>query len=139
MQGTQSVTIDHNTVAGRVSSVMLLDTVGAFRHEGFVFTNNLAPHGVYGVFGNGGASGTAALEQFCRRWSFAGNLIAGADADRYPAGNFYPPAFGPDFFADAARGDYRVRQTRFKGRGTDGKDPGCDFERLAAATAWFGG
>lgn len=137
LNGTESVTIDHNTVAGRVSSLLLLDVVGAFRHDGLAFTNNLAPHGDYGVFANGGALGTAALEKFCRRWNFAGNVIAGADANRYPTGNLYPAAFGADFFADAARGNYRVRQTRFKGRATDGRDPGCDFDRLDAALAWY--
>jgi parallel beta helix pectate lyase-like protein len=137
LNGTESVQIDHNTVAGRVSTVLMLDAVGGFRHEGFAFTNNLAPHGDYGIFGNGGTLGIAALEQFCRRWSFAGNVIAGADANRYPSGNLYPTTFGPDLFADAARGDYRIRHTRFKGRATDGKDPGCDFERLGAATAWY--
>jgi len=139
LNGTENVRIEHNTVAGRVASLLLLDAVGAFRHEGFAFVNNLGPHGTYGVFANGGAQGTAALEQFCRRWEFAGNVVAGADANRYPARNLYPPAFGPEFFADAARGNYRVRDPRFKGRGTDGRDPGCDFDGLEAATAWFGG
>jgi hypothetical protein len=139
LNGTENVRIDHNTVAGRVSSLLLLDAVGAFRHDGLAFTNNLGPHGSYGVFANGGAQGTAALEQFARRWSFAGNVIAGADANRYPARNFYPTAFGPEFFADSARGNYRFRDPRFKGGGTDGRDPGCDFDVLGAATAWFGG
>lgn len=137
LQGTESVTIDHNTVVGRVSSLLFIDVMGGFRHEGFAFTNNLGPHGDYGIFANGGALGTAALEQFCRRWSFAGNVIAGADANRYPSNNLYPATFGPDFFAGAARGDYRVRHPRVKGRATDGRDPGCDFERLGAATAWY--
>jgi hypothetical protein len=139
LNGTESVRIEHNSVAGRVMSLLLLDAVGGFRHDGLVFANNLGPHGSYGVFANGGAQGTAALEQFARRWSFAGNVIAGADANRYPARNLYPTAFGPQFFADAARGNYRVRDPRFKGRGTDGRDPGCDFEALEAAVAWFGG
>jgi hypothetical protein len=139
LNGTESVRFDHNTVRGRVSSLLLLDAVGAFRHEGLAFTNNLGPHGTYGVFANGGAQGTAALEQFARRWSFAGNVIAGADAGRYPARNLYPLAFRPESFADAARGNYRVRDPRFKGRGTDGRDPGCDFDGLEAALAWFKG
>lgn len=139
LNGTEGVTFDHNTVAGRVTMVLLLDAVGAFKHVGFAFTNNVAAHGDYGVFGNGGTLGTAALEQFCRRWHFAGNVLAGADAARYPPGNLYPPAFDPKFFADAARGDYRINHPRFKGRATDGKDPGCDFDRLEAALAWHTG
>jgi hypothetical protein len=136
LNGTEAVTIDHNTVAGRVSSVLLLDAAGQFRHEEFSFTNNLAPHGAYGVFGAEGALGTAAFEKFCRRWRFAGNLLAGADPNTYPPGNLYPPAFDPNFFADAARGNYRVTHPRFKGRAADGRDPGCDFDALEAALSW---
>jgi hypothetical protein len=137
LNGTDSVTIDHNTVRGPVRAVLILEALPGQAHTGLAFTNNLTAHGDYGVFASGGAMGTAALEQFCRRWKFAGNVIAGADANRYPAGNLYPTAFGPDFFADEARGNYRVRHPRFKGRATDGKDPGCDFDRLDAAIAWY--
>ena len=136
LNGSEALSFDHNTVRGRVKMALLLDSVGAFRHEGLAFTNNLLPHGEYGVFGNGGTFGTAALEQFARRWSFAGNVLAGADTNLYPSRNLYPPAFGPDFFADEARGNYRVKHPRFKGRATDGKDPGCDFDQLEAALAW---
>jgi hypothetical protein len=137
LNGTESVTIEHNTVQGRVRAALILEALPGQAHAGLAFNNNLTAHGDYGVFASGGALGGAALEQFSRRWSFAGNVIAGADAGRYPPGNLYPAAFGPDFFADAARGNYRVRDPRFKGRATDGKDPGCDFERLDAALAWY--
>jgi hypothetical protein len=137
LNGTESVTIDHNTVRGRISAALILEALPGQTHAGLAFTNNLTAHGDYGVFASGGAVGTAALEQFSRRWRFAGNVIAGADARRYPTGNLYPTAFGPDFFADAARGNYRVRDPRSKGRATDGRDPGCDFERLEAAVAWY--
>lgn len=137
LNGTESVTIDHNTVRGQVRAALILEALPGQTHTGLAFTNNLTAHGDYGVFASGGALGTAALEQFSRRWKFAGNVVAGADANRYPTGNLYPTAFGPDFFADAARGNYRVRDPRFKGRAADGKDPGCDFERLEAAVAWY--
>jgi hypothetical protein len=137
LNGTESIVIDHNTVRGRVRAALILEALPGQTHAGLAFTNNLTAHGDYGVFASGGAVGTAALEQFSRRWKFAGNVIAGADARRYPVGNLYPAAFGPDFFADAARGNYRVREPRFKGRATDGRDPGCDFERLEAAVAWY--
>jgi hypothetical protein len=137
LNGTEDVRFDHNTVAGRVSSVLLLDARDPFRHDRLAFTNNVAPHGSYGVFGNGGTLGSDALARFSTGWSFAGNVIAGADARRYPPGNLYPPTFDPKFFADPARGNYRISHPRFKGRATDGKDPGCDFERLEAALAWY--
>lgn len=136
LRGPEEVTFEHNT-AEPPYAVLVFDGQEGEKGDGLRFVNNLAPHGTYGVFGSGGSMGTAAFEQYSRRWSFAGNVVAGADAQRYPAGNLYPPAFDAKFFADAARGNYRVNNSRFKGRATDGKDPGCDFEQLEAALAWF--
>jgi hypothetical protein len=37
-------------------------------------------------------------------------------------------------FVNRAVGDYRLAaSSRYKGKGTDGKDVGCDFDALAAA------
>jgi hypothetical protein len=135
LRGPEDVTIEHNTAEPPHAMLMLDGREGEYGVN-LRFVNNLMRHGAYGVFGNGGAIGTAAFEQYCRRWSFAGNAVAGADAGRYPPGNLYLPAFDPAFFADAARGNYRVTHPRVKGRATDGKDPGCDFDQFEAALAW---
>jgi hypothetical protein len=136
LRGPEDVTFEHNT-AEPPYAVLVFDGQQGEQGVGLSFLNNLVRHGEYGVFGSGGTIGTAAFEQYSRRWGFAGNVVAGADAQRYPAGNLYPPTFDAKFFADAARGNYRVNNPRYKGRATDGKDPGCDFEELEAALAWF--
>ncbi len=62
------------------------------------------------------------------------NLIAGADASRYPPGNFYPASLDEVGFVDRARGNYRLKATSRHARaGTDGKNLGCDFDALEAA------
>jgi hypothetical protein len=67
---------------------------------------------------------------------FKRNVIAGADSSLYPADNYYPPRLDDVKFVDRARGNYRLAAgSRFKGRATDGKDVGCDFDALAAATS----
>jgi hypothetical protein len=39
-------------------------------------------------------------------------------------------------FVDSARGDYRFKtDSPYRKRATDGKDVGCDFDALSAATA----
>jgi hypothetical protein len=93
LNGTEAVSFDHNTVRGHVSSVLLLDTLPGQIHKGLSFTNNLSPHGEYGLFGNGGSIAAAALDKFASDWSFAGNaLYAKPDVVQqpYPPHNFFP-------------------------------------------------
>ncbi len=72
---------------------LLLDAMPNGLHAGLAFTNNLMPHGAYGVFGNGGHIGTAALERFASAWSFKGNALYARPGDvtqPYPPGNSFP-------------------------------------------------
>ena len=81
-------------------------------------------------------SGTAALNAYAQ-WTFEGNVLAGANAAVYPANNFYPANFPQDIgFVDPANGDFRLSSSSpYKGRATDGGDPGVDFNALWAKTA----
>ena len=136
LRGPEDVTIEHNT-AEPPHAMLIFDAQEGELCANLRFNDNLLQHGTYGVFASGGAMGTSAFEQFCRRWSFAGNVIAGAETARYPARNFFVPKFGPKFFADPASGNYRVADPRLKGRATDGTDAGCDFAALEEALAWY--
>lgn len=93
LNGTEAVTFDHNTVRGHVTAVLLLDALPGQLHKGLSFTNNLCPHGEYGVFGNGGTIAAAALNKFASEWSFVGNaLYAKPDfvQQPYPPRNYFP-------------------------------------------------
>ena len=98
LNGTQDVWIDHNTVRGNVVTALVLDSLvgygGTAKHDGLKFTNNLMPHGIYGIFGNGGSVGTAALNQYASQWDVRGNALyampAGWSASQYPVGNYFP-------------------------------------------------
>ena len=93
LNGTEAVSFDHNTVRGHVTAALLLDALPGQVHKGLSFTNNLLPHGEYGVFGNGGTIATEALNKFASEWSFAGNaLYAKPDfvQQPYPPRNFFP-------------------------------------------------
>ena len=137
LRGGENLTVEHNTVL-HGGSVLAFDWAAEGEYStGLRFADNVVSHNLYGVIGAGGAIGTAALERFTRRWTFAGNVVAGADPARYPAGNLYPQVLDPKYFADAARGNYRIVYPRLKGRATDGKDPGCDFDELEEALAWY--
>jgi hypothetical protein len=93
LQGTESVVIDHNTVRGRVTNALTLDSLAGFNHASLRFTNNLLPHGMNGVFSNGGKLATAALDERASGYTFAGNALYARPEwwmVPYPAGNFFP-------------------------------------------------
>jgi Big-like domain-containing protein len=95
------------------------------------FNNNLGWKAEYGVRSDAG-EGTAAFEKYAIGWQALGNVIAGADAARYPTGNFFPATM-----AEVKLGaDYKLAaDSPYKGKATDGTDPGCDMDALLAAQA----
>jgi hypothetical protein len=136
-EGATDVVINHNT---GIHSNLLISATG-LPSSGFVYTNNLARHNAYGVFGDGGYIGTAALNHYYPGWTFARNVLAELPADvsssQYPANNFFPTSFNAQF-VDAAGGNYRLRESSpYRGKATDGKDIGCDLNELEAATSWY--
>jgi hypothetical protein len=122
------VVVDHNTIlhSGSITNAYWGPT------SGFVMTNNVMAHNTYGMAGGGVGNATIAMYfpgAIVRR-----NVIAGADAGRYPQDNFYPARLDDLKFVDRAGGNYRLAATsRYRGRGTDGKDVGCDMDAIMAA------
>jgi hypothetical protein len=107
---------------------------GAGPHTGLVFTNNVLSHNQYGVHGDGTGSGNQTFEKYFPGAVVRRNVIAGAQAANYPPDNFYPASLDAVGFVDLLRGNYRLRaDSKFRGRGTDGKDVGCDLDALEAA------
>jgi hypothetical protein len=135
-EGVTDIVINHNTA---IHNALVVSAYG-LPSSGFVYTNNLTRHNAYGVFGDGGYIGTAGLNQYFPGWRFAKNVLAELPSDvsgsQYPSGNFFPTSFNAQF-VNAAAGNYRLASTSpYKGKATDGKDIGCDFDELEAATAW---
>jgi len=93
------------------------------------FNNNLGWKAEYGIRSDAG-EGTAAFEKYAIGWQAVGSVIAGADAARYPTGNFFPATM-----AEVKLGtDYKLTaDSPYKGKATDGTDPGCDMDALLAA------
>jgi hypothetical protein len=138
LRGPIDVTIDHNT-AFHTGSTIIFDGAVA---ENFTYTNNIAQHNAYGVFGNGGSIGTAALNKYSVGWSFKRNIIAeppqGIDPSQYPPDNYFPPSIDDLKFANRTESDYELAAgSRFKRKAIDGSDIGCDFAALSKATSWF--
>jgi carbohydrate binding protein with CBM6 domain len=131
------VTVDHNTIFHEGMVVLIDDGASS----GFVFTNNVAPHNTFGVFGSGAGVGSQALATYFPDAVFRRNALGGGPAAAYPPDNFFPD-LGTFLaqFVNAAGEDYRlVPGSIFRGAATDGTDIGVSFAALEAAGSSAGG
>ena len=56
------------------------------------------------------------------------------DPAGFPAGNFYPDSLADVGFVDYRNGNYQLsKSSRYRGRASDLKDPGVDFNALLKA------
>jgi len=131
LSGATDITIDHNTALNEHFVIVAAGPPS----PGLTFTNNVMACKEYGIFGDSKGDGNSAIQHYFPNGVFRGNVIAGAPADRYPARNFYPPSL-PQVFSSFERQDFRLPpNSPFLRKGTDGRDPGVDFEALSKATA----
>lgn len=130
--GVKNVTLDHNTfVSGTGGSRGFILAYGA-PMPGLTLTNNVAPHDLYGILGNGVGTGTPAIAMYFPGAVIAKNVLAGGTASQYPAGTLTPSmtTFLAQF-VNPAGGDYAlVMASSWKGAGTDGQDLGAQVAAL---------
>lgn len=126
--GPRDITIDHNTIIQ--DHALGLVTMDGPPVLGFVFTNNLAKHNSYGIIGTGRGMGNDAIAAFLPGAQIDRNILAGAPAARYPAGNSFPSAAQFEAqFAAYAGGDYRlVAGSPWRAAATDGRDLGAPMD-----------
>jgi hypothetical protein len=128
LRGSSDVIVDHNT-AFHIGNVI---TAEGEPHTGFVFTNNVVLHNLYGILGTGSGVGNATIARYFPRSVFRRNVIAGGDASAYPPDNFYPQIGGPQNPVDAWKEYVEYVRRQLAGKGTDGRNPGCDRAELEA-------
>src|SRR5437868_1750927 len=132
LNGFYNVTLDHNTSFQKYNTYTLYGE----QSLGYISTNNLTIENPWGIFGDGGYIGTAALTQYTPSYVFSKNLMVSASSSANPAGNFYPSAVSNVGFVDFAGGNYALSPSSpYHNAGTDGKDVGVDFVQLNAAQA----
>ena len=86
--GPRDIAIDHNTII-QDNAEGILQVEGP-PILGFVMTNNVARQGSYGIKGADQASGNDTITAFFPAALVTRNVIADADAQQYPSGNFFP-------------------------------------------------
>lgn len=138
LAGGEGVTFRHNTFIANLGSSMIENIGNTVRN--FVFKDNIAANNEYGIHcAYGGYSCFPGLFN----GNMLGNVIIGlAMPERPTCGNPYPPrnycaaTFDRVVFVDAARGNYGLAPASpYKGKASDGTDPGINMESLAAALA----
>jgi hypothetical protein len=130
-----TITIDHNTIdQGYNLTILYRGAVWDARSnkarpaevaiENLTFTNNLANHNDYGVFGDDVGIGTPALARLTRTYTWTHNVLAGGanSAYSYPGVTWKPSAaeHRAQFTAD-----YKlVPNSKYRKAGSDGQDLG---------------
>jgi hypothetical protein len=91
--------------------------------------------GTYGLLGDN-LGGTAGFNYYAPGGVFAGNVmvLTNGGGSTNPAGNFYPSSMASVGLLNAAALDFRLLATSpYKGKATDGRDPGADVDAVNAA------
>ena len=129
--GARDVVVDHNTA--------LQDGAAVFAEGeefgGFVFRNNVLPHGG-GIAGTARSPGRDALQHYFPGSVVENNVMWGDPKmeGAYPEGNFFPDSLAEVGLVGAARGDYRLSErSPYRRQAIDGKDIGANFDTLSAA------
>jgi len=129
-RGPHDVTVEHNTAFQTDKIIAVGDTPS----ENLVFRNNLLPHNVFGIKGDGRETGNDTINTYFPGSQFMKNVMVGGPSGAYPPDNFFPPSFDQVVFVNPPAGDFRLAPpSPYKNAGTDNKDIGCDFGALNAA------
>jgi hypothetical protein len=125
-----TLTVENNTVQ-QTGNIM---TCYGDLNSRFVFRNNIVQYNSYGLYCPqnallAGSRGNVIADN-------SGVISAHGFPANFPSGNLVVASYGHLGFVDFRRGDWRLAgQSKVKRKGTDGKDPGVDFDALAAAVA----
>jgi hypothetical protein len=129
LDGVAHLTIEHNT-AFQQGPIIVAE--GA-PHIGFIFRNNITAHNAAGIAGTDTSVGKGTLDAFFPGSVVRRNVMVGGFARLYPPDNFFPSSFEEVRFANRAERRYRLGAgSPYRRAGTDARDPGADFEALAA-------
>jgi len=124
------VTVENNTVQQAGNIMTCYGPVTA----NFTFRNNIVQFNSYGL--NCPANALNASSRGNIFVDNAGAVAANGTPNNIPQGNFFMNSLEQLGFVDYGHGDWRLSaQSKAKGRGSDKRDPGVNFEALAAAVA----
>ncbi len=138
------VNIEHNTLFTPTGSSVIWG--GPMPLPNHVVKNNMMGGGGLSLYDGEAGVGTAAWNFVAGTGStLVGNVFVKEPASMYPSNNFYPATFDDIGLVGGGTAAVSVTATLdqltlastspYKGKGTDGKDPGADIAALKTATA----
>ncbi len=125
---TDQVTIQHNTALNSNSAVFS----NSGGNTNFVVRDNIFRRDV----SSGLSPGDVTLNTYFPDAAWANNAQIAGEPSSYLShpNNYFPSDETAVGFVNPAGGDYHLSETsRYKGKATDGKDMGCDFDALEKA------
>ena len=127
------VVLAHNTVMSPTNAAFVFGPAGTSTVR-LTARDNVVHGGSYGVVGDN-AIGGPAIAKYAPGGTFLGNvLILASGAAGYPAANFYPSSVTAIGFLNLVALDFRLLSTSpYRGKATDGRDPGADINVITAA------
>jgi hypothetical protein len=90
LSNAQNLILRRNTMTGGAALVSFLNLGSSPAGTGFVFEDNIAQHGSYGLFHSGSGVGEASLSAFNGIVSYRNTVIIGAFKLGYPTSTFAP-------------------------------------------------
>jgi hypothetical protein len=139
----RDVSVSHNTILNPGTTV----TATGVTNGQVVFKDNIVGNGEYGI---NCMVNSASLQSCFPTFQMTGNVIVGTPTPYrpyctnqgsvvYPAGNACVSSAGQIGFVDLVNNDLRLAPTSpFKGKASDGTDPGVDMDALLAAQGGAG-
>lgn len=119
----EDILINNNTALNAGSPVLFYDTLP----RNFVFRDNIAGHGEYGVHGLGNIKSTTA-QKFIQNNVFVNNKNQVPSGLSYPPNNFFVQNFQDVGFINLAENDFKLGpNSHFKAKAKDGTDIGCNL------------
>ncbi|HKE56776.1 MAG TPA: hypothetical protein VKB46_08745 [Pyrinomonadaceae bacterium] len=135
LNGARGITFSHNTIlqSGK------LWAGGGWPSTGVVLKDNIVQSGAYGPTCDNNPPNTIA--SCFPSYATSHNVIVDTRNERNPplssvisGSNFYPVSRNAVGFVDPAKGNYQLSPSSpYKGKASDGKDPGVDMAALLAA------
>jgi hypothetical protein len=99
--------------------------------------NLFTAHDSYGLYGDNHAPGADSWSTYVVSGRVVGNVFTGTGGTgtNYPAGNLFPPDNSSIGFANLLGADFHLLLVSpYKGKASDGRDPGANVDAVLAAT-----
>jgi len=134
LSGIDDFQIEHNTGVSSHSAMIL---TGSDLLKRLTVRDNVFAGMTYGVSGDGKGWGTAALDgRSGAGWVFSRNVFSKDFSANHPSGNYYASSVSRIGFVSYSSLNLALSSSStYKGKASDGTDPGANLTRLATLTA----